>query len=58
MQTAESEPWETDVLSCQAAEMGETEGNTGRQLWARSFLVQMLDKSTYWLYHIMDMNNF
>lgn len=46
-QTAESEPWEPDVLSCQAAQMGETEGSMGRQLWARRFLVQMLDKSIY-----------
>lgn len=34
------EAW--DMLSCQAAEMGETEGNMGRQLWARGSPAQIL----------------
>lgn len=46
-QTAERESWEPGVLGCRAAEMGETEGNTGRQLWAGGSPVQVLHKSTY-----------
>lgn len=41
-QTAERESWEPG----RAAEMGEIEGNMGRQLWAGGSPVQVLHKST------------
>lgn len=50
--------WEPDMLCCQAAGMGATEGKSGRQLWATGSPAQILHESTYLLFHIMDMSNF